>query len=62
MKIGHQIRKEVFDSFIPEQFTFPDDREKFVEYKKLSGHDKLLIFIAKPVASSEGNSILLFKE
>ena len=58
MKIGNQIDKDIFTHIAPNQFTFPQDRESFLEYHK----ETKGIYIAKPVASSEGNSILLFRE
>ena len=60
MKMGRVIDQEVM-GFEPEQFAFPQDQELFKEYHK-KNKDKGVIYIAKPVASSEGNSILLFKE
>ena len=59
IKIGNEIDQSVF-SFVPQQFYFPAEKDKFLDYHKTC--EKGTIFIAKPVASSEGNSILLFKE
>lgn len=59
MKMGMEIKPDVFD-FVPAQFNFPLDRDRFLEYHKSSKSGT--IYIAKPVASSEGNSILLFRE
>jgi hypothetical protein len=56
MKIGFVLDKEAF-RIVPGEYTFPEDKEKFTK-----DHTKGTIYIAKPVASSEGNSILLFKE
>ena len=58
MRIGEEIDSEVV-GFVPKQFHFPGDKEKFLEYHKMH---KECIYIAKPVASAEGSSIVLFKE
>ena len=58
MRIGQEINPALYD-FVPPQFTFPKDEVNFLEYHKLHPH---CIYIAKPVASAEGNSIVLFKE
>lgn len=58
MKMANDIDESVF-SFVPRQYTFPGDKDTFIEtYKKKNDN----IYIAKPVASSQGDSILLFKE
>lgn len=59
IKMGTEINSEAM-TFAPRQFTFPQDEAAFAEYHKAS--DKKQIYIAKPVAGSEGNNILLFKE
>lgn len=58
MSMGQHLNPDLF-SFVPFQFTFPQDADKFNTYQ--NAHPGC-IFIAKPVASSEGNSIVLFKE
>lgn len=58
MKIGQTLNQSFFD-FVPPQFTFPQDSEKFNSYHS---ENKNTVFIAKPVASSEGNSIVLFQQ
>lgn len=58
--MGASIRPEVM-SFEPNQFVFPQDEQMFKEFQR-ANKDKGVIYIAKPVASSEGNSIVLFKE
>ena len=60
VKIGYQLNREVFD-FVPKQYNFPQDELAFKEAHK-SRKRADVVYIAKPVASSEGNSILLFKE
>ena len=60
MRIGSSINPAVM-SFEPNQFSFPQDEEIFNKFHK-ANKDKGAVYIAKPVASSEGNSILLFKE
>lgn len=60
MKMGNDIDEDMFNTFVPRQYVFPIDRDIFVEtYKKKNNNN---IYIAKPVASSQGDSILLFKE
>jgi hypothetical protein len=58
MKIGSSINPEVFN-IIPGHFTFPEDEAAFRDYHRAHPGS---IYIAKPVASSEGNSISLFKD
>jgi glutathione synthase/RimK-type ligase-like ATP-grasp enzyme len=48
-------------SIIPGCFTFPQDQEAFADYHR-KHREEGAIYIAKPVASSEGNSIMLFRD
>ncbi|CDW88877.1 zinc finger lsd1 subclass family protein [Stylonychia lemnae] len=57
MKIGLTLDEALYD-FVPTQFNFPQDANKFNEYHKTHQNQ---VFIAKPVASAEGNSIVLFQ-
>ena len=57
MRIAVDIDEEAA-AFMPRQFTFPAEREAFLEYHK----GRKGVYIAKPVAGSEGNNIILFRE
>lgn len=57
LRIAVDIDEEAA-SFMPRQFTFPAEKEAFLQYQK----GRKGIYIAKPVAGSEGNNIILFRE
>lgn len=58
MSVCLDLNPEAYD-FIPPQFQFPEQKEKFIAYMKAH---KGCCYIAKPQAGAQGDCIILFRD